>query len=691
MEIRFAPFTPTEILRGHLRLGGANPEGECIELNSRYITRGGAPILPVMGEYHFSRDQKDNWRTELAKIKAGGVTVVATYVFWLFHEEEKGKVDFTGNLDLRAFLLLCKERGLDVVLRIGPWVHSECRNGGFPDWVQNSGLPLRTNDPAYMSLVRTWYAHIFDQVRGLLYRDGGPVIGVQIENELTVNADHLLALKYMAKGVGFDVPIYTATGWNSPYGARIPTDEFLPVFSAYADHPWDDTTDELPLSYLYSFVPFRNDSAAAYGHDRLYDKDGWRLPYERYPFAICEMGPGLQPTHKRRPVISPMDAYAMSMVKLGCGNNLIGYYMYHGGTNPIGKLSTFQESKAGGSETDLPILNYDFGTCIGQYGEVREQYRLLNLLHLFAQDFGKDLAPMESVPTESFVPCTDTQHLRCALRTDGKSGFVFINHHQRHRPLQDLCDVHLQIPGVSLPAFDVKGDVCFFFPYNLRLGDIHVMWATAQPICQQDGAIFFAAIPGITPQFCLSTGEDPERIYSVEPGLDSGFAVGNRQFITLTLAQAMTLRRLDGVLYWGEGCDLYALDGEIHAVADGDFSFRIFKNGAFLYHKEKRPFQPAKLTMTPTAEPFVPRYPEELTYNGPRARRWYRLDTTSAQGFVEIPGDYDVAQIYTEDGSCLLADNFFTGRPWRVPASMLYGASCWLVQSEKKNDFYLEP
>ena len=46
-----------------------------------------------------------------------------------------------------------------------------------------------------------------------------------------------------------------------------------------------------------------------------------------------------------------MDAYALSLVKLGCGNNLIGYYMYHGGTNPIGRDSTLQESRATGYPT----------------------------------------------------------------------------------------------------------------------------------------------------------------------------------------------------------------------------------------------------------------------------------------------------------------------------------------------------
>ncbi len=699
MDIRFAPYEPTGLLQGHLRLGGADPAGERIELTSRYITRGGAPVIPVMGEYHFSRDDRAHWRRELAKMKAGGVTVVATYILWLYHEEEEGKLDFTGDLDVRAFVLACAEQGLDVMLRIGPWAHGECRNGGFPDWLQHSGLPLRTNDPAYMAKARGWFEQIYRQVQGLLYKDGGPVIGIQIENELTDAADHLMALKYLAKGVGLDVPIYTATGWNNQYGARMPVDEFLPVFSAYADHPWDDTVEELPLSYLYSFVPFRNDSVAWNGDDKLYDTDGWRLPYERYPFAICEMGCGLQPTHTRRPILSPMDAYALSLVKLGCGNNLIGYYMYHGGTNKIGKHSTFQESKAAAAskwDGDLPIRNYDFGTCLGQYGEVRRQYRLLNLLHLFARDFGALLAPMEPVFAEPFVPCTDAEHLRCALRTDGQAGFVFVNHHQRHLTLADVPDVHLQVPGADFPPFAVAGDICFFFPYHMPLDGERLLWATAQPVCRQGSTFFFAAVPGITPQFCFAADGGAQTTVTAEPGLESGFNFGGVRIVTLPLALAEYLRRLDGALYLGDGCDLYALDGEICAAADGDFAWWRYRDadGAFVRREAKRPFHPAALTVTAAAEPFAPRYAEELELGGPRARRWYKLAVTGPEGFVDIPGDYDAAQIYDIDGSRLLADHFYTGEVWRVPAALLYGdgsGPCWLVESERRNDFYLEP
>ena len=75
MTIRFTSHSPAPILNGHMRMGGTNPAGESISINSRYVTRGGRPVIPVMGEYHFSRDSRENWSRELAKIKAGGIGI----------------------------------------------------------------------------------------------------------------------------------------------------------------------------------------------------------------------------------------------------------------------------------------------------------------------------------------------------------------------------------------------------------------------------------------------------------------------------------------------------------------------------------------------------------------------------------------------------------------------------------------
>lgn len=94
----------------------------------------------------------------------------------------------------------------------------------------------------------------------------------------------------------------------------------------------------------------------------------------RYPYATAEMGGGNQITYHRRPIIEADDVTALAYVKTGSGANLMGYYMFHGGSNAIGKLSTLQESKATKYPNDYGIINYDFYAPIGEWGQLRPAY-----------------------------------------------------------------------------------------------------------------------------------------------------------------------------------------------------------------------------------------------------------------------------------------------------------------------------
>ena len=88
MEYGFSQYKPSKILRGHLNLGGSSPSGGSILVNSLYLERDGKPWIGVMGEYHYSRDSRENWAAELEKIRDGGVNIISTYIFWNYHEEE---------------------------------------------------------------------------------------------------------------------------------------------------------------------------------------------------------------------------------------------------------------------------------------------------------------------------------------------------------------------------------------------------------------------------------------------------------------------------------------------------------------------------------------------------------------------------------------------------------------------------
>ncbi|HEX2621035.1 MAG TPA: beta-galactosidase, partial [Phototrophicaceae bacterium] len=173
----------TPIIAGHLQLGGVNPQGHSIELTSYYMLQNGKPCIPVMGEFHFSRYSEAFWEEELLKMKAGGIDIVATYVFWNHIEEDEGVFDWSGNRNLRRFVELCDRHQLQVIVRIGPFDHGECRNGGFPDWLYGRPFPLRSNDPRYLAYVERLYGEIAKQLVGLFFKDAGPIIGIQLDNE----------------------------------------------------------------------------------------------------------------------------------------------------------------------------------------------------------------------------------------------------------------------------------------------------------------------------------------------------------------------------------------------------------------------------------------------------------------------------------------------------------------------------
>ena len=52
-------------------------------------------------------------------------------------------------------------------------------------------------------------------MEGLLWKDGGPVIGLHVENESS-NAPYLQKLKELARSVGIDVPLYFMTAVSCP-------------------------------------------------------------------------------------------------------------------------------------------------------------------------------------------------------------------------------------------------------------------------------------------------------------------------------------------------------------------------------------------------------------------------------------------------------------------------------------------
>lgn len=472
--------------------------GTSYGFTNKYLTKDEKPWFPVMGEIHFSRYRAELWEESLRKMKAGGLSIASVYVIWIHHEEEEGRFDFSKNRNLRGFLEAAKKVGISVFLRLGPWVHGEARNGGFPDWLQKrDDIDLRSDDPAYLFYVRRFWEQLYEQAKGYLYQDGGPVIGMQIENEYghvggyrgEKGEQHMRTLTALAREIGFDLPLCTATGWGGAV-----TGGLLPVMGGYCEAPWDQRITEIEPNSNYVFSHIRNDSLIASDH---HVDDTVTFNQDDFPYLTAELGGGVQVTKHRRPIAEGADIGAMSLTKLGSGVGLLGYYMYHGGSNPDSKLSTLQESRATGYSNDLPQINYDFNAPIRQYGTISDNYREIRLLAYFLQDFGDDLAVLPADIDPEFVKPGDLHTLRLSCRHDDTHGYVFVNNYQRRQTMDAHENVVLEgkTAGepVCFPTTNIVSGEYAFYPYNMKLGDSVLVSALATPLCRlrsKDGDVY---------------------------------------------------------------------------------------------------------------------------------------------------------------------------------------------------------
>ena len=454
----------------------------------------GRRVCPVMGEVHYSRIPAQEWKNEVRKMKEGGVTMIACYVFWNHIEEIENQFDWSGQRNLRNFLEVCKQESLPVVLRVGPFCHGEVRCGGIPDWAVASGCKLRSEDPQFLKYVERLYRQIFTQVQGLQWKDSGPVIAAQFDNEYGGHGSYLMALKQIAVKIGFDLPFYTRTGWPE-LKSPVPFGEMIPLYGDYADGFWDRSTKETAGNYYkaFNFRQFRGSTAIA--TEQLGQQEE-KNNKDAYPYFTCELGGGMMTSYHRRIYTYPEDAYSMALVKLGSGSNLLGYYMYHGGTNPEGKLTYLNEAQKTPltNYNDLPVKTYDFQAPLNEFGQRNPHYFTLRKLHLFMQDWGEVLAPMEAAfPCEQDIKKGDDSNLRWSYRAKDGKGFIFVNNYERLQNLTAKRGVELEACGVKLPKLNIPAGAMCIFPVNID----GIRYATAQLIARRDGKIYMEQIKGI--------------------------------------------------------------------------------------------------------------------------------------------------------------------------------------------------
>ena len=594
----------------------------------------GQRVCPVMGEVHYSRIPQAEWADEVRKMKDGGVTVIACYVFWNHIEETEGVFDWSGQRCLRQFLEVCKQEQLPVVLRVGPFCHGEARCGGIPDWLFTKGCKMRSEDPVFLTYTERLYRQIFTQVQGLQWKDGGPVMAMQFDNEYSGHGSYLMRLKQMANEIGFDLPLYTRTGWPE-LASPIPFGEMIPLYGDYADGFWERSLEETAGNYYkaFNFKAFRSSTAIAteqLGNQKETLNEG----DEQYPYFTCELGGGMMTAYHRRPYLYPEDAYSMAIVKLGSGSNLLGYYMYHGGTNPEGKawLNEMQRTPAT-NYNDMPVKTYDFQAPLGEFGQKNPHYYMLRKLHLFMHDWGDVLAPMEAAfPCPQDIPKGDDSFLRWSYRSKDGAGFIFINNYERLQNLSTKSHVQLEACGVKLPKLTIPAGTMCILPVNID----GIRYATAQPIAKRDGKIYLAQVKGIPTTIALQNGKV---LKNLKPSGTAKPVCQNIYLLTSEQAERLFLQ------------------------ADEPQA----RPTAVAYQKEKEAGALRTITIG------VNRVAEEPTDADFEQAAVYTIHLPQQrQALLQIAYRGDCARLYA-DGK-LVADNFYNGRPflmglWRLPES----------------------
>ena len=538
-----------------------------ITYNEKHFFKDGKPWFPIMGEFEYSRCDNRFWKDGILKMKALGCDVVQSYVIWLHHEEIEGKYNFRGNNNLRKFVREIKDAGMLMCLRIGPWVHGEVRNGGFPDWMYDKNFKPRTDDPAYLEFFEKYLRELYKQCEGYMLSDGGPIFAIQVENEYQKHAwggegnredgdKHVNTIIAMLKKIGFDVPVYLATAWGDAA-----VGDCIPCWGGYCEAPWENHTR--PLAPSSGYLMNHNPNAEPIGEyeDKPTATQDFTVSKQNNPYATIELGGGVQMTKVRRPISQAMDNGALTMCKLAQGVANFGYYVFHGGMNPIGALSNMQEyrseeysrTRGWGFACDLNEINYDFQAPVSQYGKIKETGYELKLWMMMGKEFEDLLVPADTfIPADSATEATDFESLRYAIRKNGDSGMVFFNNFVRLNSLPEKkvenLTVNTSSGNVVFPSFTLEDKDYCAYPFNLKVGGMNIKYATATPFCTLNGKDIVMWSKDGNAEIGVENMTDENIIVLTKEQALSAFKVKNKGMEHLVIANGEVVEKDDKIV-----------------------------------------------------------------------------------------------------------------------------------------------
>jgi hypothetical protein len=97
------------------------------------------PFFVYGAAFFYERTPRAQWESDLRRYRAMGINTIDLYLIWNWHEPDADTIDFTGRTnpqrDLRTLFALIHRLGFKIIVRPGPVIRNEWRNGGYPDWL----------------------------------------------------------------------------------------------------------------------------------------------------------------------------------------------------------------------------------------------------------------------------------------------------------------------------------------------------------------------------------------------------------------------------------------------------------------------------------------------------------------------------------------------------------------------------
>ena len=364
-----------------------------IKIERDYLVIDGQPCFLFGGDVNYCRMRRRWWQDRLRKLKAAGMNTITFYCSWLLHEPREGEFDFSGDLDLGAFMDLIHAEGLFSVPRIGPFVHGEMRNGGLPEWLfAQLGNRVRTNDADYLRYTGRWYDHVLPIIQPRLITNGGRAILIQMENELGSagsKGDDVHRGSESPEERGRHIMYYNA--FLKKYNIDIPVIDINKPYPGKEDLPLVDTGGAYPVN--------------CFGSEGEMWPVGlnWWKEHKRPKVTIETIGgmfarfydwPAYRHTNTfQGPIVMPetIEAVCYSHIAEGCsGINLF--------------VVNDTEYKDDTAERLLPQRTYTFQAPLTVAGNLRESYRTVKRLGWFLRAFEQEL--LGSQPQETWAKAT---------------------------------------------------------------------------------------------------------------------------------------------------------------------------------------------------------------------------------------------------------------------------------------------